>query len=173
MTVAPVLTTARLRLRPHVVGDFGACCAMWADPAVTRFIGGKPSTAQQTWTRLLTYMGHWTAMNFGYWAIDSKETGEFIGEAGFADFHRDIIPTMRGVPELGFALVSSAHGKGYATEAVQAITAWGDAHLPSKRTVCLVNEDNIVSLRIVEKCGYRVFERGTFNGSPVCFLERP
>ncbi|HLI96810.1 MAG TPA: GNAT family N-acetyltransferase [Candidatus Baltobacteraceae bacterium] len=173
MASVPVLTTARLRLRPHALADFDAACAMWSDPIVTRFIGGKPSTPQQTWARLLTYMGHWQALGFGYWAIELQTTGAFIGEIGFADFHREVIPAMRDVPELGFALASSAHGDGYATEAVRAVLSWGDEHLPSERTVCLVNEDNRASLHIVEKVGYRVFERGIVNGSGVCFLQRP
>jgi RimJ/RimL family protein N-acetyltransferase len=173
MRAAPILSTTRLQLRPHRVEDYDAACAMWGDPIVTRFIGGKPSTAQQTWSRLLTYMGHWQAMGYGYWAIEVKATGTFIGEIGFADFRRDIIPAMRDVPELGFALASSAHGQGYATEAVRAVLAWGDEHLPSTRTVCLVNEENSASLHIVKKCGYHRFERGVLNGVPVLFFERP
>jgi RimJ/RimL family protein N-acetyltransferase len=169
----PELYTARLRLRPHVAQDFDACCAMWADPAVTRFIGGKPSTPQQTWSRLLTYIGHWAAMGFGYWAIELKSTGRFIGEIGFADFHREIAPAMRNAPEFGFALASPAHGNGYCSEAVRAVLAWGDAYLPSKRTVCMVNPANAASLHIVQKFGYRIFERGSYSGSPVLFLERP
>lgn len=145
---------------------------MWADPAVTRFIGGKPSTAQQTWTRLLTYLGHWAAMGYGYWVIEERVTGKFAGEAGFADFKRDVIPAMHGVPELGFALASRVHGKGYASEAVRAVLRWGDLYLPSKRTVCLVNSDNLRSLHIVEKCGYRRFERAVFGGSAVVLFER-
>ncbi|HET9096864.1 MAG TPA: GNAT family N-acetyltransferase [Candidatus Baltobacteraceae bacterium] len=172
MTEIPIIETKRLRLRAHRVDDYEADCAMWADPAVVRFIGGVPSTRQQTWSRLLTYKGHWQAMNYGYWAIEEKSTGAFAGEIGFADFKRDIIPAMQNVPELGFALVSDLQGKGYGTEAVNAVLAWGDAHLPSKRTVCMVNENNIPSLRIVEKSGYRIFERSNVNGRTVLFLER-
>jgi RimJ/RimL family protein N-acetyltransferase len=145
---------------------------MWADPIVTRFIGGKPSTPQQTWTRLLAYVGHWALMRYGYWAIEEQSSGAFIGEAGFADFKRDITPAMQNVPELGFALIPSAHGKGYATEAVRAILQWGDANLTSRRTVCMVNEDNAASLAIVQKARYRIFEHATFSDSHVAFLER-
>jgi len=49
----PPLETARLRLRGHRVEDFAACAAMWADPVVTRYIGGRPFTAEEVWTRLL------------------------------------------------------------------------------------------------------------------------
>lgn len=169
---APQIHTDRLVLRAHRREDYESECVMWSDPAVVRFIGGMPSKPQQTWSRLLNYLGHWTVMQFGYWAIEEKRSGAFIGEIGFADFKRDITPAMQNVPELGFALVSSAHGKGYATEALTAALAWGDAHLPSNRTVCLVNEENEASLHIVEKAGYRIFERSTFNGSRVLFLER-
>jgi RimJ/RimL family protein N-acetyltransferase len=169
---APTLETARLRLRTHRREDFPACAAMWTDPLVVRFIGGKPSTPQQTWSRLLSYLGHWQAMGYGYWAIEEKNTGTFIGEIGFADFKRDIAPSMQNVPELGFALVSSAHGKGYGSEAVRAVLEWGDSHLPEKRTVCLVNEENASSLHIVQKAGYSIFERTAFNDTPVLFLER-
>lgn len=145
---------------------------MWADPGVTRFIGGRPSTRQQTWSRLLTYIGHWDALGYGYWAIEEKATGAFIGEIGFADFKRDIDPSMQNVPEIGFALRSLVHGRGYGTEAVNAVVAWGDEYLPSSRTVALVSGENLPSLRILERCGYDVFDRGEFNGSPVMFLER-
>ena len=172
MSTPPTLETARLRLRPHRREDYSDCCAMWADPVVVRFIGGKPSTAQQTWSRLLNYMGHWRAMGYGYWAIEEKSTGQFIGEIGFADFKREIDSRMQNVPELGFALVSAAHGKGYGTEAVRAVLEWGDVHLPSKRTVALVSDENAASVRILENCGYSVFDRTTFNESAVAFLER-
>jgi RimJ/RimL family protein N-acetyltransferase len=145
---------------------------MWSDPIVTRYIGGKPSTRQQTWSRLVNYAGHWALLGFGYWVLEEKTTGRFAGEVGFADFHREIAASMRDVPELGFALASHAHGKGYATEAVAAVVAWGDRHLPSPRTVCLIDPRNAASLRVVQKAGYAIFEHATFNDGPALFLER-
>jgi RimJ/RimL family protein N-acetyltransferase len=44
---APTIETTRLRLRAHRPDDLGAALVMWADPAVTRYIGGRPSTEQQ------------------------------------------------------------------------------------------------------------------------------
>lgn len=172
MTAIPPLETTHLRLRAHTVADFDACSAMWADPNVVRYIGGKPSTPSQTWQRILTYMGLWKALSYGYWAIEEKRTGKFIGEIGFADFKRDIAASMREVPEIGFALASDAHGKGYATQALRAVLDWGDAHLPSKRTVALVSEGNAVSLHMLQQAGYAIFDKAEFNGSPVLFLER-
>jgi RimJ/RimL family protein N-acetyltransferase len=168
----PVIETDRLRLRAHRIADLDACVAMWSDPIVTRYIGGKPSTPQQTWMRVLGYAGHWALMGFGYWALEEKASGGYIGELGFADFKRDIAPAMRDAPELGWALSAAVHGRGYATEAVRAALAWGDARFDPSRTVCLIGEENAASIRVAQKCGYQEFERGTFAGTPTLFFAR-
>ena len=53
----PVLETERLRLRGHRLDDFAAYAAMWADPAVTQHIGGKPIPEEESWTRFLRQAG--------------------------------------------------------------------------------------------------------------------
>lgn len=170
--MTPVIETQRLRLRGHRSGDLANCLAMWSDPNVTKHISGRASTEQQTWTRLLSYAGHWALMDFGYWVIEERASGDFVGEVGFADFKRDIVPSMRGKPELGFALVSEFHGKGYATESVLAALSWADAHLPYPNTVCMISPQNEASLKVAKKCGYAPFERGIYHEQPVLFLAR-
>ena len=172
MLAIPEIETARLHMRGHTYADLPNCVAMWSDPNVTRFISGTPSTEQQTWLRVLSYIGHWHLMHFGYWVIEDRDSGDFVGEVGFADFKRDIASAMKNAPELGFALASRFHGKGYATEAVQGAISWADANLPNGKTVCLINPENAASLRVVEKCGYHLFEKGTFNQRPALFLAR-
>jgi RimJ/RimL family protein N-acetyltransferase len=167
---APVIETERLVLRRHRLADFDACAAMWAEPEVTRHIGGRPFSEEETWARLLRYAGHWTLLGFGYWAIE--ERGRFIGELGFADFKRDLDPPLDGKPELGWALVASAHGRGYATEAVGAALAWGDAHFGATRTVCLIRPDNLRSIRVAGKCGYRELRRAILKGTPTIVFAR-
>jgi RimJ/RimL family protein N-acetyltransferase len=168
----PVIETPRLRLRGHRYSDLLPCVAMWSDPNVTKFISGRASTQQQTWSRLLTYIGHWALLGFGYWVIEDKASTEFVGEVGFADFQREIAPSMRDRPELGFALASRFHAKGYATESVRAVLSWSDKHLSYPNTVCLINPENLASLRVVQKCGYKLFERGLYNEQPTLFLSR-
>src|SRR5271163_4002760 len=120
----PVIETERLRLRCHRVDDFAACGAMWADPAVTRYLGVNPLKAEEVWARLLRYVGHWAVLGFGFWAVEEKETGSFVGDLGFMDFKRDMQASLKDVPEIGWILASHAHGKGYATEAVRAALTW-------------------------------------------------
>lgn len=145
---------------------------MWSDPEVTRHIGGKPSSKQQSWMRLLTYIGHWSLVGFGYWAIEEKATGKFVGDIGFADFRRGMAPSMSDVPEMGWALAPAFHGRGYATEAARAAVAWADGHFESPRTVCMIDCENTASVRVANACGYQTFERTIVDERPTLFLER-
>jgi len=168
----PVLETKRLILRGHRLEDFGDCAATWADPVVTRYLGSKPLTETEAWTRFLRYFGHWQVMGFGYWAVEEKGTGAFVGDIGFADYKRDIQPSIKGIPEIGWVLAQAAHGKGYATEAVRAALAWGDMNFRPARTVCIVDAENLASIRVAEKCGFREYERTTYHGTAVVLFER-
>jgi len=140
---------------------------------VMRYTGGQPASEQRTWMRLLGYAGLWSLLGFGYWVLEEKETGAFAGELGFADYKRETAASMRDVPEAGWALVPRVHGRGYAKEAVGAVVAWGDVHLASARTVCMISPENVASIRVAETCGYRVFERATFQEHAILYLERP
>lgn len=168
----PVIETGRLLLHGHRPSDLADCLAMWADPAVTRHIGGKPSTEEEVWHRILRYAGHWALMGFGYWAVRERDSGRFVGEVGLADFRRSIEPGFAGAPEAGWVLAPWAHGRGYATEAVRAALAWGDARFGAVRTVCLISPDNGPSLRVAERCGFAAYAHTTYKGSPCILLER-
>jgi RimJ/RimL family protein N-acetyltransferase len=144
---------------------------MWADPLVIRYIGGKPLSQEESWTRLLRYVGHWWLLGFGYWVAEEKATGKFVGEIGFADYKRDL-EQLKGVPEIGWVLASAAHGKGYATEAVRAVVEWGDAHFERARTACIIAPDNLASIRVAEKCGYRQTQVATYKGHSTLMFER-
>jgi RimJ/RimL family protein N-acetyltransferase len=168
----PILETERLRLRGHGMQDFLHSAAMWADAKVTEHIGGRPVTEEESWTRFLRYAGHWSVMGFGYWVVEEKASGNFLGEVGFADYKRDIEPSLKGVPEIGWVLASHAHSKGFATEAVRGAVAWGDKRFQFARTVCIIAPENLQSVRVAEKCGYKEFQRGTYKGQPALMFER-
>lgn len=166
----PELRTARLVLRAPRVGDFDASLAMWTHPDVTRFIGRRPATREETWGRILRYIGHWRTFGWGFWTIEDARGG-FVGECGFADFHREIDPAIV-VPEMGWALAPAAHGQGYASEALAAATTWGDTHLSSETTACIIDPENAPSLRVAGKIGFRELLRTTYRGDATVMMER-
>jgi RimJ/RimL family protein N-acetyltransferase len=172
LATAPRIETERLVLRPHQREDFLECAAMWREPEVVRYTIGSEATPQRTWQRLLAYCGHWQLQGFGYWAIEERASQRFIGEMGFADFQRDCTPSIEGLPEVGWALSASAHGRGYATEALQQVIKWGDDCLGVVRTVCIIHRDNSASIRLAEKFGYRTQLRPATNEEPHMLLAR-
>lgn len=168
----PIIQTPRLILRGHSIVDFPECTAMWCDPIVTKYTIGEPSPANRTWARMMTYVGHWELLGFGYWAIEEKQSKKFIGELGYADFKRTITPSIDGIPEMGWALASPYHGKGFALEALTAALTWGDEHLNVGRSVCLIHVDNAASIRLAGACGYRKYAETICNGQANLLFER-
>lgn len=169
---APVIETGRLRLRGHGLADFDACLALWGDPEVTRFIGGMPQSAEEVWARLLRYAGHWTLLGFGFWLVEDKATGRFVGEAGLFDARRDLDPPFGAMKEAGWVLAPTAHGQGYATEAMRAVLAWHDARFTAAPVACMIHPDNAASLRVAERCGFQTYARTDYKGAPVVLLQR-
>ncbi|GGE92740.1 GNAT family N-acetyltransferase [Stappia taiwanensis] len=168
----PELTTARLRLRGHRIEDFDECAALWADPGVVRHITGTPSTREQSWSRLLRYAGHWVHLGFGYWAIEERTTGLYVGEAGFADYRRDIEPSLEGCAEAGWLIAPRWQGRGFATEAVSALVAWGDRNLPQDMMACMISPENMASVRVAERVGFTPWTAGTYLGDTVQLYRR-
>lgn len=164
------LDTARLTLRRHTLEDFDALAALWGDAAVTRFIGGKPSTREEAWARLLRYAGHWQLLGYGFWVVADKTSGAFLGEVGLLDGKRDLDPPFGDAVEVGWVMSPSAQGRGLATEAVRAVLAWADAHLPGRRVVCMIEPDNAASLRVAGKCGFVEYARTVYHDAPMVLL---
>ncbi len=169
---APLLETPRLRLRGHQSADLPAMLAMWQQPQFYQYLGGQPLPESEVWTRLLRTAGLWPVCGFGYWAVEEKASGEFIGAVGFADFRRAISPALGDWPEAGWVLAPHCHGQGYAAEAVGAALAWADGYFARPRTVCLIDVANEPSLRLAAKLGYIEYARTEFGGTPVALLER-
>jgi RimJ/RimL family protein N-acetyltransferase len=170
--VIPAVDTERLTLRGPRLEDFEESFAMWGDPRVTRYIGGKPSTREEMWSRLLRYVGHWDLLGFGFWVVREKATGRFVGEVGLADFRRECAPSLGAAKEAGWALAPWAHGKGFATEAVRAALGWAESQFGPERVVCIIDPGNEPSVNVARKCGFRQFARGTYKGEPTLMFER-
>jgi RimJ/RimL family protein N-acetyltransferase len=168
----PRLETERLILRSHQPDDFDSYVDMWSEPDVVRFIGGRPFTREESWSRMVRQAGLWQHLGFGFFAIEEKETGRFIGEAGFHDLRRAMDPSIEGTLEAGWALVSSGQGWGYATEAMTAAVNWADVAFPDRKMTCIINPDNLASLRVASRLGFKELARTSYAGGPVIVFER-
>lgn len=171
-TAPPILLTERLRLRGHERSDYAAMCRLWQHAETVRFIGGVPLEDQAVWFRLLRYAGMWALLGFGFWVIEERATGAFLGEAGLLNAERGIAG-LKDMPEAGWCCTPEATGKGIASEAMAAILGWADAHLDASRIGCLIAPDNAPSLRVAHKLGFGEVDRTVLQGAPVVLLHRP
>lgn len=87
-----------------------------------------------------------------------KETNQFVGGTGYHHYDWDV-PSI----ETGYWIRSSCAGKGFMTEAVNAITQYAFKQLGVKRITITCDRDNIRSKKIPERLGF--FLEGTLKGS--------
>jgi RimJ/RimL family protein N-acetyltransferase len=168
-----MLETARLILRPFRAGDVDAQAAMMGDAQVMRYLGGQPLTREEAWRKLLCGNGLWSLFGYGYWAVERREDGRMIGQVGFADFKRDIVPATETIPEMGWLFAAAASGQGYATEAAAAALAWADSVLDAAEIVAIIDAENGASIRIAEKSGFATREPASYRGEPILLFRRP
>ncbi|MEM7767351.1 MAG: GNAT family N-acetyltransferase [Pseudomonadota bacterium] len=167
----PTIMTRRLVIRPHQPADLDDLAAMWADPEVTRHIG-ITRDRQDTWLTMARLRGFWSLIGYGFWVVRDRRTDSFIGEAGFADFQRGLVPDISGAPEAGWAFAKSAWNQGYGTEAVSAMHTWLDETRPATRSTCVIEPDNRWSVRLAEKLGYTRFATTLHKGMELGLFQR-
>ncbi|PHR19195.1 MAG: GNAT family N-acetyltransferase [Sphingopyxis sp.] len=167
-----MIETERLLLRPHIADDFEDCRSMWQDPAVFKYISGTPATEAEAWLRFLGYFGRWDIMGYGLFALIEKSSGQFMGEVGFSDFRRGLGPDFDPFHEAAWVLASAGHGKGYGLEAMTAAQAWLDKKFSPDKTVCIINPDNLPSIKLAGKLGFQPTRKGVYNDNTVQLFER-
>ena len=135
MIEIPVIQTERLRLTAFDERHFEAYASMLADPTSTRFVGdGEPLDRMNAWRSMAMLLGHWQLRGFGMWAMELKDTGEFVGRVGL---HRP-----EGWPdlELGWMLKAEQRRHGFATEGGRAALEYAFRTLDAPRIVSLIDE---------------------------------
>jgi RimJ/RimL family protein N-acetyltransferase len=160
------LETPRLRLRKFRGSDLDAYAEMSADPDVMRFIGaGATFNRNEAWRSMASMLGHWQLLGYGMWAVERKDTGHFIGRAGFLD-----PPGWPGF-ELGCVLGRAHWGLGFASEAARAALDYAFESLKRERVISLIRHGNERSIRVAEKLGERLAGETELLGSKALVYE--
>ncbi|HYS81934.1 MAG TPA: GNAT family N-acetyltransferase [Anaeromyxobacteraceae bacterium] len=158
----PTLTTERLVLRAFRSEDLDAHAAMNADSKVMQFIN-EVQDRPAAFRSMCSYIGHWYLRGYGPWAVEERATGAFIGRAG----------VMRWEPwndvEVAYALVSSAWGKGYASEMAARALRYAHEVVGARGVVSHIVAGNDASIRVAERLGARYTgeTRARVKGMPV------
>lgn len=148
---APTLETPRLRLRPFTYADLPSYMAFLTDPDVQRWLGGimipKDEKRQRQWVDNIN--GRCLKAKLVLtWCVEEKETGNVIGRVDLGGFVR------KSMADLSYYFNKEHWGRGYATEAVHAVVAFGFEQLQLHRIQATVMPENVASLRVLEKAGF-------------------
>jgi RimJ/RimL family protein N-acetyltransferase len=169
---APHLETERLILREFRADDLDAHAATLGDAEVMRFIGGKPMTREDSWRRLCSGVGSWQLIGVGPWAVEQKSDGRLVGHCGFFEFQRDMQPSIRGEPEMGWIFDRSVHGQGIAFEACARALLWADEMLGAQSYPAIISMENAASMKLAERLGFERQGDAIYRDEPIAFFRR-
>ena len=160
----PVLETERLRLREPRQADYEAYAAMMADAETVRYLRGVPLTRDIAWRDWATLAGHWMLRGYGYWAVERKDTGAFIGRCGL--WNPEGWPGM----EVGWTIERSLWGRGYAGEAGRAAMDYALNNFDIDELLSVIHVDNAASMAVAQKLGERRLREMEILGLPVAIF---
>ena len=143
----PTLETDRLILRAPSESDLDAEVAFYASDR-SAYVGG-PLPREQVWRMLAAFLGHWSMRGYGFWGIDDKETGEYLGRAGLW------FPEGWPEREIGWALMAGAEGRGIALEAATMARNHAYGTLGWDSAISLIAPGNDRSVALAERLGAR------------------
>ncbi|MEJ2597514.1 MAG: GNAT family N-acetyltransferase [Anaerolineales bacterium] len=150
-------------MRHQQLSDLDSLYALYCDLDVRKYIPDAPRTYEEAREELEWHMnGHPKRPELGLWATIHKETDKFIGRCGLLPW------TIDGQDEVEVAyLISKAYwGQGLGTEAAQAILDYGFEKLHLSRLICLIDKNNLVSIKVAEKIGMAFEKEGKDEMGP-------
>lgn len=145
-----LLKTARLQLVPFTADDYPLLSRLHADPEVNRFLspGRYPMAEDEVHERLEKYVADHLRTGFSKWKVLTLG-GTFLGRAGVT-YMADL-----QVYELGYTLMQSAWGKGYATEIARGLVPWFFDKTDETCLIAYAYSDNTASRHVMEKAGFQ------------------
>ncbi|MGB3501813.1 MAG: GNAT family N-acetyltransferase [Mesorhizobium sp.] len=149
----PVLVTARLVLRAPHVDDVPDLARLANDRGVADMLGRMPHPYGEA--EAAAFVASSADAGEARYALTDAETGAFIGCAG--------LNPVGGALDLGYWIGRPHWGKGYATEAAQALVdlAFRASNTDHLTVSCRVT--NAASRRVIHKCGFQYAGQGMMN----------
>jgi ribosomal-protein-alanine N-acetyltransferase len=145
-----MINTSRLRLRPFAPSDARKLLVMSHEDGLRRWLPDQVYRDEEHAEQVARWlMGHTAAEpdpRLRPYVLGVEAEGTLIGHVGLS--------AARGSVEIGYAIEERHQGKGFATEAVLAMSGWGLSTLGLPEVLGIVAADNVSSCRVLEKAGF-------------------
>jgi ribosomal-protein-alanine N-acetyltransferase len=157
------LETTRLQLRKFTPDDLERFAELSANPLFMRFSGSGPLTRDQAEALLQRLLAVERAGKPSQFAVSLHGDPRVIGYCGF------FVQTVDDAEEVEIAYRMDPRywGRGYASEAVQAVRAHAFRDLGFERVISLIVPENLASRRVAERNGMTVWKQTNFRGFDV------
>jgi RimJ/RimL family protein N-acetyltransferase len=144
------IETPRLLLRNWLPVDYEPYIALNADGEVMKFFPSV-KTSEETLEQIQRLQGHIDQYGYGFFAVERKDNGRFIGFTGLAHpgFEAEFTPCV----EVGWRLSKENWGQGFATEAAVACLDFGFSQLALDEIYSFTAVPNIRSEKVMQKIG--------------------
>ncbi|SES42305.1 GNAT family N-acetyltransferase [Psychrobacillus sp. OK032] len=156
----PTIETKNLLLRRMVESDRNDIHEMRKDPQMNEYTDSKEDENVSETTAYIEKMSKGIEQNkWIIWAIEHKLTQKVIGSISIWNINVEL---KSG--ELGYGIIPSFQGKGLMKEALQNVVKYGFNEMKLKEIVAFTEENNIASLRLLEKCQFLQIDRMEEDG---------
>ena len=143
--------------------DLDRLYALYSDPDVRRYFPDGTRDLAYTKEELEYYLnGHPDHPELGLWATIHKASGQFIGRCGLLPWTID----GQFEVEVAYLLDKAYWGRGLGTEAARGVLDYGFDKLRLPRLVCLIERENLASIRVAEKIGMTFEKEGCDEYGP-------
>ncbi|MEO0328015.1 MAG: GNAT family N-acetyltransferase [Pseudomonadota bacterium] len=156
--MVPVLQTERLELRGWEVDDFPAYAAFCADAKRTRYSVSGGSSLPDAWHAFTAMVGEWALNDYGCFAVSEIGSPQPAGYAGIW------YPPDISEPELMWGLFDGFEGKGFATEAAEAVKVWAREVLKWQPLMSFIHPENEASIAVAKRLGANLESKGSLRG---------
>ena len=148
----PILQTPRLTLREVYESDWQQILRLRSDSQVNALVdrpGAK--TKEDAIAFIKKVRGTNEVEKLVYWGITLREIDEVLGSICIWKFSED-----RKTAEVGYDLSVAAQGKGYMTEAMQAVLDFGFSKLGLGTVEAFTQSNNFASTKLLGKFGFNL-----------------
>ncbi|CDF79290.1 GCN5-related N-acetyltransferase [Formosa agariphila KMM 3901] len=153
-----ILETNRLLLREFNLHDAENFYNLNRNPNVIKYTGNSAFKSIEEAKIFLENYQDYKLNGYGRWAVINKENNNFIGWCGLK------LGEIENETDIGFRFFEKVWNKGYATESAKACLHYGFEKLNLTRIIGRAMNENIGSIKVLEKIGLEFEQNTNFQG---------
>jgi len=167
LIVDKIIETSRLYIRKLSLSDAEQLKTVLGDAEVMRYSlkGALDESGIKDYINKI--LSHYELYGYGLWGLVLKETREIVGIAGLISQSIEDTPYI----ELAYRLAKKYWGRGFATEAAQAIKEFAFNKLNIKKLISIIEPKNISSIKVARRIGMKKAKSAKFYEFNVVIYE--